>query len=142
MKVSKRTNRICIALVIAGFIAYGFYQVVYATNESSYRFGYDTTVKTARCIATQIRTDNGDDCNRGIISNQWVCGDPNNPDSDNALSISPYTGFHTTTIYVTNQTACNDGVFNGFAHWCSTDVKGCAAIIKEDGVQLGIKPNS
>ncbi|MFZ0514399.1 MAG: hypothetical protein WAM14_22535 [Candidatus Nitrosopolaris sp.] len=30
----------------------------------------------------------------------------------------------------TNMTACADGYYNGFIHWCSTDVKDCADKLK------------
>jgi len=137
MKVSKKTNRICLGLAIAALVAIFCYQVAYGTNEISYRFGYKTTVNTASCIATQIRTDNGDDCNRGIMSPTWVCGYPNDPDADNALNINPNTGFYTPKIVVTNQTACNDGFYNGFVHWCSTDVKGCVDVLKQQTDVIG-----
>jgi hypothetical protein len=40
MKVSKRTNRICLGLAIAALVAIFCYQVAYATNESDYRHGF------------------------------------------------------------------------------------------------------
>jgi hypothetical protein len=94
MKVSKRTNRICIALVIAGFIAYGFYQVVYATNDESYRFGYN------------FATEN------------WGAGTPLKSDQIWGLCNDQTRG-------ISNETACVDGIVNGWEHWCKSDTSDC-----------------
>jgi hypothetical protein len=91
--------------------------LAYATNESSYQSGYKNAIQVSSCIATQIRTDSGDDCSRGTVSYYWGCGVDNPSDTGNISA-------------VTNKTACNDGFINGFVHWCGTDQKGCAVVLK------------
>jgi hypothetical protein len=40
MKISKRTNRICLALTGAALIAIFFYQVAYGANDKAFMAGY------------------------------------------------------------------------------------------------------
>ncbi|MGC2575898.1 MAG: hypothetical protein WA364_30720 [Candidatus Nitrosopolaris sp.] len=86
--------------------------LAYATNESSYKYGYDNVPVIAKCEARSVLTNNGDDCARGEITPGWACV------------------VDKSTPAVTNNTACNDGFVNGFVHWCAGDMKGCAAVIK------------
>jgi hypothetical protein len=57
-------------------------------------------------------TNNGDDCARGEITPGWTCV------------------VDKQTPVMTNTTACNDGFVNGFVHWCSGNMLGCATVIK------------
>jgi hypothetical protein len=97
--------------------------LAWATNESSYNAGYKNAMQVAKCTATQVFTNNGDDCGRGEVSYYWTCGIQNPSDTGDISA-------------VTNKTACDDGAVNGFVHWCSTDNNGCAAVIKSGGVDL------
>jgi hypothetical protein len=71
--------------------------LAYATNESSYKFGYTTAGEISKCTATQVLTNNGDDCNRGEPSLYWVCG-----------TGGPYSDQASDNGAITNKTACND----------------------------------
>ena len=109
MKVSKRTNRICLGLAIAALVAIFFYQACFAkaTNESSYRWGYDNAVAEYKCLAHV--TPDGD------------CG------VTTATSSGDFCWSH-----VSNATACNDGFFSGYVHWCASDMKSCINFLKQN----------
>jgi hypothetical protein len=62
MKVSKRTNRICLGLAVAALVAIFCYQVGYGTNESSYQWGYKSGREGYEC------SDYDADCNNGLGS--------------------------------------------------------------------------
>jgi hypothetical protein len=89
-------------------------QVAHATNVSDYNYGYKAAIWASHCLAHPSPPDaagEADDCERATISPEWACS-----------------GEITT---IGNQTACNDGFFTGFAHWCSSDVNGCVGQLKE-----------
>lgn len=52
-------------------------------------------------------------------------------------------GTVTTTSYMmTNSTACVDGYFNGFIHWCSIDKTDCAIMLKQNKGPVPLTTNS
>jgi hypothetical protein len=71
--------------------------LAYATNESSYRYGYSTTFNAYKCNIT-------DDCDM--------------------INSDPLNGCWTING-VTNETACADGNVDGWKAWCKTDIKNC-----------------
>jgi hypothetical protein len=100
MKVSKRTNRICLGLAIATLVAIFCYQVAYSTNESDYKHGYKFGLYGYKqCHINHI-------C--AIEENTFTseCGNAIGPDR------GPY-------IY--NETACQHGYHHGWVKACLND---------------------
>lgn len=82
-----------------------------ATNESSYKLGYDGAFDIFRCLTHP--QPSGSVCDdQGYTFNQYdVCI------NDKAL---------------TNQTA--DGYADGFVHWCASDLVGCSKQVRADAI--------
>ena len=86
--------------------------IVMATNESSYKLGYDGVFSVFRCL-THPPSDSSCD-GQGYTFNQYdVCI------NDKAL---------------TNETACADDYANGFAHWCASDLTACSKQVRADAI--------
>jgi hypothetical protein len=107
MKVSKRTNRLCMGLAVAALVAIFFYQVAYATNESSYKYGWSYADFRHRSACD----DTDGDCDPSAVSN---CSTP-----------------YANSTIVTNQTACIDGFVNSWRSQCVSDLKFCAIQVLE-----------
>jgi hypothetical protein len=89
------------------------YQVAFGTNESSYSWGYTGAVSIYQCAARAIQ-DPHEDCNDGQdYYPSAICWTRNE---------------------ITNLTACNDGYLDGYAHWCASDEKHCAQLIRAGNV--------
>jgi hypothetical protein len=73
--------------------------LAYATNESSYKYGYSSAFNNYKCATTG-------DCD--MVSSQ-----------------SPVYDLCVIGQKVTNTTACSDGYVNGWTAWCKTDTKDC-----------------
>jgi hypothetical protein len=98
-----------IPLMLVGLMAGT--QLAYATNESSYKIGFNGAVTLYHCFAHRP-TAQDEDC--GMVSNSspsYECW------SDKSM---------------TNTTACNDGYIAGFVHWCTSDENGCISIFKSN----------
>jgi len=102
MKVSKRTNRICLGLAIAGLVGIFMYQVCYATNESSYQWGYKSGREGYECSNYDADCDNGlGACDIGAKLSYGIVTPPGVPHLEGS---------------VTNKTACLDEYVNGWKH--------------------------
>jgi len=128
MKVSKRTNRICLGLAIAALVAIFFYQVAYATNESSYQVGFRAAYSGYNCYATDPEcdpptTNATDECSLPLPSNYdhtlWGLA-PNFPKNAPLLK-----------DVLTNSTACEHGFIDGFVHWCSLYTVHCSRLLRD-----------
>jgi len=94
MKIDKKQNRILLGLTIAALIEIFFYQVAYATNESSYKLGFNNAMVEYHCYAhTSMKP--GEDCGYIELAPSDACYTQNNPQ-------------------MTNKTVCSDGFYNGF----------------------------
>ena len=95
-----------LTLVLAGILlAYGWYQVAYGTNESSYQFGFNS----ADFKAGSACDDTDGDCQSSVY-----------------IDACP-----TTSANVTNQTACVDGFVNGWRSDCMANLQLCAIQVLE-----------
>jgi hypothetical protein len=102
---------------IATLVAIFMYQVAYATNESSYKHGFNIAYNGYRCTVT-------DDCS---------------PPANSALDSTC-----TNTQHVTNTTACIDGYLHGWKSWCSLDTKVCLSDVLSGtfpDIDKVLKPN-
>jgi hypothetical protein len=96
--------------------------IVLATNERSYKFGFNLGV---------------DDYKHCFDNDAPDCSPPNNDESLTICVNSPV------NQDVTNSTACLDGYIQGWQHWCKSDIKDCAEFTME-GLLPGalIAPNN
>jgi hypothetical protein len=105
----KKTRRIAIGL--AGFlISYFCYQVVYGTNDSSYKYGYDAGLQTYECL-----TEN----------THYLAGNCDNFPSNSDVNIDCVSLANTSGGQDTNSTTCHDGFVAGWHHWCVAHTKDC-----------------
>jgi hypothetical protein len=83
---------------------------VWATNEGSYKFGFSVGFS---------------DYNHCFDNDALVCSPPAN---DAPLEVC----VNNPVIHeVTNSTACIDGYFQGWQHWCKSDLKDCGQFTME-----------
>ena len=88
--------------------------IAHATNESSYKTGYNGAFDIFRCLATPTVSNECD--GQGYTFNQYdVCTTSN---------FRP----------VSNMTACADGYADGFARWCASDVIACSKQVRADAI--------
>jgi hypothetical protein len=80
--------------------------VVWATNESSYKYGYEAGFGTYQCRITEGGCDGP-----GIATNE---------SSIDCVSIAANSGGQDT-----NSTACQEGFVDGWTHWCTSHVNSC-----------------
>ena len=84
--------------------------LAFATNESSYKYGYNAAISNLTNLIT--------------VPSSWNTQAPNICDTENGCpgsdDVQNYclTG---ETDKVTNSTACIDGYVNGWRHWCTED---------------------
>jgi len=115
MKLSKRTERIITAGMVAALVAYFCYQVAYGTNESSYQWGYKSGREGYECSNYDADCDNGlGTCDIGAKLSYGIVTPPGVPHLEGS---------------VTNKTACLDGFVNGWKHWCNDDLSLCAKFV-------------
>jgi hypothetical protein len=119
LKFSKKEKLALIGLV-AILVGYGIYQTAYGTNESSYKIGYHYGFDSYACSTNPHSPDKG-------------CDGPD-PSQANIVSICSGVG----NPAITNSTACIDGYYNGFVHWCSADAKDCAMMVKQGDAPIAI----
>ncbi len=88
--------------------------LVWATNESLYKTGYNGAFDVFRCLASPTVSN---DCNsQGYALNQYdVCS---------TNDFKP----------VSNMTACADGYADGFAHWSASDISSCSKQVRADAI--------
>jgi hypothetical protein len=112
-EMTKREKIAC--LVILGIlIAYGFYQAVYATNESDYRWGfksgeeiYQQCSRYTTCTVEENLVS-AVDCQLPYHGPHWY------RNGHMLVQIGP-------SHSVDNVTACNDGYFHGWINECKND---------------------
>jgi hypothetical protein len=80
--------------------------LAYATNEGSYKLGYNTAFNAYKCVYT-------DDCD--MVGSQSPVYD--------LCALGVHSTIEKPTV--TNTTACSDGYVNGWKAWCSSNVKDC-----------------
>ncbi|MFZ0221600.1 MAG: hypothetical protein WAM42_07890 [Candidatus Nitrosopolaris sp.] len=108
---NKRTiERIATIALAAFLVGYFCCQVAYGTNESSYKYGFNTAIDNLTNLITVPPSWNTQVPN--ICDTQDGC-----PGSDDAQNYC-LTG---QVAKVTNSTACIDGYVNGWRHWCTED---------------------
>jgi hypothetical protein len=103
---SEQVVRLAIIIPILLLVMMSSTTAVWATNEVSYKFGFNLGVDDYKhCFDTP---QDADDCSPPDSSNPLaICvGNPNNQ-------------------AVTNSTACIDGYVQGWQHWCKSDTKDC-----------------
>jgi hypothetical protein len=90
MKLTKKQEYAITVALVGILVAYFIYQVAFATNESSYRKGFNEAKTDWNCLATS------GDCDYPYFNSGDVCYPKN----------------------IDNMTACNDGYIAGFVNWC------------------------
>ena len=91
--------------------------IPYGTNESSYKNGFSSAVGVYQCY---VHTPPNEELVL-ILARAHYC------DSDgNAIG------------QITNATAWTDGYYQGFIHWCKSDVDGCVSILSADSGSRGM----
>ena len=109
--MSKKEKIVLIGLV-AILVGYAWYQIAFATNESSYMYGLEHSGGLFHCWAHPAFI--GDDCGHNPSEPVNYCMHANDE----------------LTNQITNSTACADGFITGFVHWCSNDQNGCISLLK------------
>jgi hypothetical protein len=108
--VLARSAILCASVVIGLVLC----QVAYATNESSYKKGFNEAATDWSCLA-HPPTQPGADCGYIEFDPGDICYSNNTRD------------------HIDNVTACDDGYIMGFVHWCSSDQNACVNLVKHTG---------
>jgi hypothetical protein len=102
-------------------------QTAFATNESSYEYGYKEAFNNYKCFITnKCEQPEDNSANSGV---DYIC--------DNLPALNKAAGFSSVTI--TNITACDDGYINGWKDWCKTDAFNCTATSSYENTIYGIR---
>jgi hypothetical protein len=92
-------------------------QTAFATNESSYQWGYKGGFGSYHCFISGPPKHEDRQCQRPG-GEDFICY--------SLPLLLNGTGYSTVTI--SNQTACHDGYVNGWKDWCKSDVANCSML--------------
>ena len=92
--------------------------LTWATNESSYKYGYDGAFGIFNCLTRDWKVPPVSDCDvqDGYRFNQF-----------DTCNSDPHGG-------MTNETACADGYADGFVHWCAKNIAFCSQLVRADAI--------
>src|SRR5215831_12488432 len=99
--------------------------LTWATNESSYKLGYDSASIIFTCISHDDKVPSESACDRQTpySFNQYdTCGYRYSPPS------------HEDILTLSNMTACTDGYADGFTHWCVKNLALCEIQVRANTI--------